>query len=637
MMPNISMYSQSIRGIVPVQYPKGGSGVDGDAFANISSVPGVPGAGVGDLFCNPYPANPSDPPETLPAGTGGCVVGPDGIPYDPTRTFAILDRYENDLTIFTMANKIDDNPNSYTWGAGNNPPKNEIQNCGASFSYGSASVQSLINGVAGPYGNPDDLWCLFAGDRKEVNGSSYIDFEFLQKSLTITGAVYGNPNNPFEITGGSGGFVSAASNLTGGRTPGDILVTIEFDSGGNEANVSIRRWTLVGAVYMYVIVPNSTYTDPLSPNFGTVFITNNTAVTNVPYDVFGVQPGQYAVNQWAEGAVNLSKIFGAIGGESCFKISTLFIRTRSSGSSNTSELKDFPGAPIQLSLCTDTTPPVINAPASPIVLQGCNPDWPNLNADWTDNCAAGGNIAGVPGQITTDGCTQSRDYTFDVSDGCGNSDHKVVHVSRHYDVTAPVIVDKPDVILAGCNTAWPEVVSTTYTDNCDAAGSVNGVAGDVQTSQDGCTQYRDYTFNFTDSCTNAALQQVTRVSRHYDVTAPVIVDKPDYVLAGCNPAWPEVVSTTYTDNCDAAGSVNGIAGAVQTSQDGCTQYRDYTFNFTDSCSNAALQQVTRVSRHYDVTAPVIVDKPDVILAGCNPAWPEVVSTTYTDNCDAAGS
>ncbi|WP_300571152.1 HYR domain-containing protein, partial [Flavobacterium sp.] len=275
------------------------------------------------------------------------------------------------------------------------------------------------------------------------------------------------------------------------------------------------------------------------------------------------------------------------------------------------------------------------------VLAGCNPAWPEVvSTTYTDNCDAAGSINGIAGDVQTsqDGCTQYRDYTFNFTDSCSNAAlQQVTRVSRHYDVTAPVIADKPDVILAGCNTAWPEVVSTTYTDNCDAAGSVNGIAGAVQTSQDGCTQYRDYTFNFTDSCSNAALQQITRVSRHYDVTAPVIVDKPDVVLAGCNPAWPEIVSTTYTDNCDAAGSVNGIAGAVQTSQDGCTQYRDYTFNFTDSCSNAALQQITRVSRHYDMTAPVIVDKPDVILAGCNPAWPEVVSTTYTDNCDAAGS
>ncbi|TGD56995.1 HYR domain-containing protein [Flavobacterium humi] len=286
-----------------------------------------------------------------------------------------------------------------------------------------------------------------------------------------------------------------------------------------------------------------------------------------------------------------------------------------------------------------TAPVIVDKPD--YTLEGCNPDWPAVvSTTYTDNCDASGSIDGVAGDVQTsqDGCTQFRDYTFNKTDSClNNAAPQVTRVSRHYDVTAPVIVDKPDYTLEGCNPDWPAVVSTTYTDNCDASGSIDGVAGDVQTSQDGCTQFRDYTFNKTDSCLNNAAPQVTRVSRHYDVTAPVIVDKPDYTLEGCNPDWPAVVSTTYTDNCDASGSIDGVAGDVQTSQDGCTQYRDYTFNKTDSCLNNAAPQVTRVSRHYDVTAPVIVDKPDYTLEGCNPDWPAVVSTTYTDNCDASGS
>jgi hypothetical protein len=131
---------------------------------------------------------------------------------------------------------------------------------------------------------------------------------------------------------------------------------------------------------------------------------------------------------------------------------------------------------------------------------------------------------------------------------------------------------------------------------------------------------------------NDAAQQVTRVSRHYDVTAPVIADNPDYELQGCNAAWPEVVSTTYTDNCDAGGSINGVAGDVQTSADGCTQFRDYTFDFTDSCLNDAEQQITRVSRHYDVTPPVIVCQSNLEVSACDTV-PILVIPTATDNCE----
>src|SRR5690606_10666974 len=100
-----------------------------------------------------------------------------------------------DRTIFTTAAKIDQDPNTYTWGAGSSPPKNEIQNVAAHFTYGDAGMLDLY----GNPGNPDDLWVLFAADRAVTNGDSYIDFEFLQASLTMTGV--GTP---------SGGFISGA-------------------------------------------------------------------------------------------------------------------------------------------------------------------------------------------------------------------------------------------------------------------------------------------------------------------------------------------------------------------------------------------------------------------------------------------
>ena len=114
-------------------------------------------------------------------------------------TYQLKDNYNGDLTIFTKSNKINDNPNTYAWGSGTSPPKNEIQNCGVHFSYGDHGIAGGVyndyeifvtgSGVAGFY---KDLWCLFAGDRQITNGSSYIDFEFLQASLTMTGALYGN-------------------------------------------------------------------------------------------------------------------------------------------------------------------------------------------------------------------------------------------------------------------------------------------------------------------------------------------------------------------------------------------------------------------------------------------------------------
>jgi hypothetical protein len=115
-----------------------------------------------------------------------------------------------------------------------------------------------------------------------------------------------------------------------------------------------------------------------------------------------------------------------------------------------------------------------------------------------------------------------------------------------YDVTAPVIAELDDIMLEGCNTPWPAAPTTTWTDNCSAGGTITGVAGDVMT--DGCYQYIDYTFNVTDDCGNAAAPVVVRVTRMYDVTAPVLISVLEDLVFECG---EEVVITMpeYSDNC----------------------------------------------------------------------------------------
>jgi hypothetical protein len=118
-----------------------------------------------------------------------------------------------------------------------------------------------------------------------------------------------------------------------------------------------------------------------------------------------------------------------------------------------------------------------------------------------------------------------------------------------------------------------------------------------------------------------------------DKTIPVIDDILDYALEGCNPVWPSVVTTSWSDNCDMGGTINGVEGDVLISQDGCTQYRDYTFNVTDSCLNNALPQVTRVSRHYDIIAPTIVCPSNIEIDNCS-IMPTLTIPKAIDNCQS---
>ncbi|QED38152.1 T9SS type A sorting domain-containing protein [Antarcticibacterium arcticum] len=345
--------AQNIRGVAPVQTPLGGFAVDGNAYVNLPVSGDLDG---GDLFfergTNDNTAYPGglfradyfqNPPVPLGNGVFTDVTNPDLFVHPNTFLFRD-DITNNDPTIFTSTNKINDNPNTYTWGPGSSPNKNEIQSALAHFTWGDPELD----------GNPGDLWMIFAADREVTNGSSYIDFEILQNTLTKIGTT-------------SGSFESAGPD--GGRTIGDILVTIEFTQGGGQATAVIRRWN--GSSYVvYTGFPDKS-----------IYISNNTVATVVPYSIYNQDPlasgefegyYQYSINQWAEGAVNITALFGP--GNPCFNISTLFVRTRTSGSSGQSELKDFPIGPIQLNLDLTPDSPVIGS------VENCGPWEGTLDA-----------------------------------------------------------------------------------------------------------------------------------------------------------------------------------------------------------------------------------------------------------------
>ncbi len=387
-----NVYSQSnIKGVAPLLDPNGGLAIDGNAYI------GMPGDNpdAGDwLF--PFGFEPADPLTADP----GAVFPPEasdaiatGIPdqpipdefylYPEQTTFFRDNITNNDPTIFTSSNKINDDPNTYTWGTGSSPNKNEIQNAIAHFSFADPTIQ---------YGVDGDLWLAFAADRQVTNGSSYIDFEILQAPLTLQ----------------PGGTVQSLG-PDGGRTLGDILVTLEFTQGGGDASVVTRRWVSNGSGgFIYEI---------FTPDPGTVFGTENDVMTIVPYSIYFQDPieidvdedgeldegfYQYMVNQWAEGAVNVSSFFPE---DVCLTLSTLFVRTRTSGSSSQSELKDFPGPPIQIEI--DLTP---EAPELTDV-EACDSWNDTLTAEgcegtvkWYD-AAEGGNLLFTgasysPGEIT---------------------------------------------------------------------------------------------------------------------------------------------------------------------------------------------------------------------------------------------
>ncbi len=278
-------------------------------------------------------------------------------------------------------------------------------------------------------------------------------------------------------------------------------------------------------------------------------------------------------------------------------------------------------------IINDNTPPqIVDKPD--YALAGCNPAWPNLTTTWTDNCSAGGVIAASAGPVQTNGCSESRVYTFTVVDGCGNPDTETTTVTRSTDAANPEIVDLANYALPGCNAAWPTTLTTTWTDNCSGSGTVTATAGTVTTN--GCTQSRVYTFTKTDGCGNTDVETTT-VTRTYDVTKPVFTNVPANVTVQCNNI-PPVGTAVATDNCGTPTVVNNLE--VRTNgacPDSYTLTRKWTA--TDACGNTktATQKITVV----DNTKPMFTFVPANLVLECSDPVPPMGTPTASDNCDAS--
>src|SRR5262245_7915080 len=226
--------------------------------------------------------------------------------------------------------------NPWHWTAGSTPQKDDL-------------TEAYINvrpASADPNG---DTWLVVGAAYRSTSGDKHFDFEFNQKGLTL------NANHPLTGNGPDGGRTSGTS--------GDIVVSIDYQQGGASPCVHVRQWRNVGGTFQFVQV--NAQCPPLPGGTrDTAFSAVSAANTATPCLVFANSPGANRTNhydalQFAEAAVNLSCYLPGFDlGAFCNTVSTVEVKTRSSGSSGFGEaqLKDFLLAPFSLS-----TPPVANA------------------------------------------------------------------------------------------------------------------------------------------------------------------------------------------------------------------------------------------------------------------------------------
>jgi hypothetical protein len=277
-------------GIAPVNPPAGGFGIDGDLLAN------TPTPGVGDWLAGP-------------GGAGGAVLDGAGKPINPLTTMHIIDPFGNSGAdvIFAGGLKWFDNPANWHWTAGKPSSKTDINNV-------------LFHITTDAEGH---VWAMISADRLSTSGDSYIDFEFLQNTLS-------------KETDGS--FTSQGTQ--GGRTVNDLLLSLAFTGGGKVADFFVWSWQPDGqGGYAYVDVNGS------RPD-GRVFAALNSVEIPVTYGAFGQT--SYAKNAFVEGVVDLTALLSNFDPCLSLLVKTIMVKTKASQSS-TASIEDFID-PLQVTL-----------------------------------------------------------------------------------------------------------------------------------------------------------------------------------------------------------------------------------------------------------------------------------------------
>jgi len=360
--------AKSFGQLAPVSTPTGGFRIDGNLKAN-----------------NPV-TNPKqgDWVDSTGGGAGYFVLNNDGSPVNAATTRLVKDTFNvtTDL-MFSGGSKFDGNPNSnWTWTASKPTGKDDINNA---MYHISTDAQN-------------HKWIILGSDRLATTGTSYIDFEFLQGTLTR------NPSG--------GGFTSAGTQ--GGRTVNDIVLSMEYTGGGSTAIVHFYKWQVVGSGFDWVeykFAPTGPI--PITAAFG---MSNATSV-GVPFGAFG--SSSYIPFSFVEAAIDLTALFTAIDPCLGLNVKSVFIKTKASDALNAA-LKDFVD-PIQVSFSFGTAS--IDYPGGPFCATG--------TATATQSGPTGGTYSASPaglnfvststGEInlgTSTPGTYTITYTFNSGGGC---------------------------------------------------------------------------------------------------------------------------------------------------------------------------------------------------------------------------
>ncbi|MDF2156216.1 hypothetical protein P2G54_00010, partial [Algoriphagus sp. CAU 1675] len=224
------------------------------------------------------------------------------VPKESITTLRTVDLFGNGSGDNILAGKANEDPNNWSWSIGNANGKGDINN-------------AYLHIGQDDQGNQ---WLIVGADRRETNGASYLDFEFFQNSTVLS-----FPEGGGDVT---------SSGADGGRTEGDIQISIIYSNGGSVPIIQAFTWreSIPGA-------GDWDYYESLEPLEYYAFTNQVDGVEN-PFGAFGSEV--YSSFQFVEAAINIQAFLN--GGEPCqdLTIGSVLVKTKTSGSLS-AELDDF--------------------------------------------------------------------------------------------------------------------------------------------------------------------------------------------------------------------------------------------------------------------------------------------------------
>jgi len=561
------------QGVVPVAIPEGGCAIDGNLLARTPvSTPFT--SDNGDFLANDNAS-----------GNGGYVFTITGMPVDTLTAFHVIDGYDaSDSCIFTGGSKFNQDPNSWVWKTGKPPAKDDMNNVLFFF-----SSDTLGN-----------IWFVGSGDRKKTNGNTYMDFELLQNPL------YKNTDGTFTSMGPDGG-----------RTIGDLVVSITYTNGGTVPDLFIYRWESTGQdEYGYVL---------MSPADGTVFLAvNNDSSVVVPYGAYG--SNYYEESAFTEIACNLNEVIQ--GDYACLDIRSVIVKTKASQSFNAA-LKDMID-PVQVDI---SSAPVISVNDETICLGDTAVITVTVQSGtgpYTYLWSTGDTTQSIV--VSPDTSTQ---YTVVVTgiNGCPSDP----------DTSTVTVLPLPECFISGPDTICPygtiqfygpDTLSSYAWTIYGPASIIGDSSGQMVEVQGFGTCDTSFILGLTVTASNGCSSICSKTIYLVDTASPVFTYVPDSLMLMCGSQVPlaSTDSVAVSDNC--SGNIM-LTVSDSITGDSCPNQFNIIRIWTasDTCGN--ISSASQIITIIDTIPPVLIGIPSDTGVCCADSIPPPANVIANDSCDGA--